>query len=54
VWVRERAGYAYHSPKWMQHDGGWSQERAGWTRHDHDGDGVPNGMDRQPENPRRN
>ncbi len=54
TWVRERPGYAYHSPKWVQRDGRWSQERASWSRGDRDGDGVPNRVDRQPDNPRRN
>jgi hypothetical protein len=54
TWVRERPGYAYHSPKWVEHDGRWSQERAHWARHDRDGDGVPDSMDHQPDNPRRN
>jgi len=54
TWVHERPGYAYHSPKWVEHDGRWSQERAHWARHDRDGDGVPNDMDHQPDNPRRN
>ena len=54
TWVRERPGYAYHSPTWVERDGRWSMERARWARGDRDGDGVPNGMDRQPDNPRRN
>jgi hypothetical protein len=54
TWVRERPGYAYHTPKWVEHDGRWSQERAHWARHDRDGDGVPDNMDHQPDNPRRN
>jgi len=38
----------------VEHDGRWSQERAHWARHDRDGDGVPDSMDHQPDNPRRN
>ncbi len=54
TWVRERRGYAYHSPNWVERNGRWSMERARWARADRDGDGVPNSMDRHPDNPRRN
>jgi hypothetical protein len=53
-WVRERKGYVYHQPVWEQHDGGWRMQRGNWVRGDRDGDGVPNRVDNQPDNPRRN
>ncbi len=53
-WVRERRGYSYNEPRWVESNGRWSQERARWTRRDRDGDGVPDRMDRHPDNPRRN
>lgn len=54
TWVRERPGYAYHSPNWVERNGRWSMQSARWARSDRDGDGVPNRVDRQPDNPRRN
>lgn len=53
VWVRERRGYAYADPGWVQHDGRWEFRRGGWARGDRDHDGVPNGVDNHPNNPRR-
>ncbi len=66
-WVRERKGYAYLEPRWVERDGRWHMERRGWARHDRDhdgvpnrvdrdrdGDGVPNRLDRHPNNPKRN
>jgi hypothetical protein len=54
TWIRERRGYRYVQPTWAQHDGRWSMEGGGWKHGDSDGDGVPNGRDRAPNDPRRN
>lgn len=51
VWVRSRPGYAYRQPEWRQDGDRWEMRRGGWDR---DGDGVPNRMDRRPNNPNRN
>ena len=53
-WVKEKKGYHYHSPQWVESNGRWSMEQGRWARADSDHDGVPNGVDRQPENPRKN
>ena len=53
-WVRDRPGYRYNAPTWKERDGRWALERGRWSRGDRDGDGVPNRLDRQPNNPRRN
>src|SRR6476659_4712832 len=47
-WVRERRGYAYAQPKWEQREGKWELQRGRWARGDRDGDGVPNRLDRRP------
>jgi hypothetical protein len=52
-WMRERPGYRYNAPRWEQRDGRWAMDRGRWMRGDRDGDGVPNGMDRRPDDPRR-
>ena len=52
-WERERRGYRYNEPKWVERDGRWYMERGGWRRGDRDGDGVPNRLDRRPDNPNR-
>lgn len=53
TWVRERRGYVYHQPTWVQDGDRWRFNRAAWARGDRDHDGVPNGRDRHPDNPRR-
>jgi hypothetical protein len=52
-WVRERRGYHYNQPAWSQRDGNWHLARGSWSRGDRDGDGVPNRLDRAPDNPNR-
>ena len=54
-WVRARPGYAYEAPRWVHNNGRWQMEEGRWarTRRDRDGDGVPNRMDRAPNNPNR-
>ena len=54
-WERSRAGYAYVQPNWIQRDNRWQLERGGWRRgdRDRDRDGVPNRLDRAPNNPYR-
>ena len=52
-WERERAGYRYNPPAWTQRDNRWQFERGRWNRGDRDGDGVPNALDRAPNNPNR-
>jgi len=53
-WMRERQGYRYDAPRWQERDGRWTQERGRWSRRDRDRDGVPNGQDGRPDDPRRN
>ena len=67
VWVkghfeRERHGMYWHPNRWVQNDGRWSLEHGHWDRErfaenerrgDRDGDGVPNRLDRAPNNPYR-
>lgn len=55
-WVKERPGYRYDAPRWVQNGRYWQQQRGGWQRVDHrrgdrDGDGVPNRFDQRPNNP---
>ena len=54
-WMRARPGYAYRSPRWVQNNGRWEMRQGNWARGrgDRDGDGVPNRMDRRPNNPNR-
>jgi hypothetical protein len=53
TWIRERRGYQYNQPTWQERNGRWHMERGGWRRGDRDGDGVPNRLDRAPNNPNR-
>jgi hypothetical protein len=50
-WERVRPGYVWHRPEWRQGDRGWEMERGGWRHGDRDG--VPNRLDRRPDNPNR-
>jgi WXXGXW repeat (2 copies) len=51
-WERERVGYKFVEPRWVERNNGWALERGRWNPADRDGDGVPNYRDRQPDNPR--
>ena len=51
--VKARRGYHYAEPTWVERDGRWYREGGVWRRGDRDGDGVPNRVDRAPDNPRR-
>jgi hypothetical protein len=44
-WLRERPGYAYWQPRWVERDGRWWLERGQWARGDRDRDGIPNRRD---------
>jgi len=50
---RERRGYRFVEPRWVERDNRWHLERGRWARADRDGDGVPNRLDNHPNNPRR-
>jgi hypothetical protein len=52
-WERERRGYHYNQPTWAQREDRWELQRGRWSRGDRDGDGVPNSVDRAPDNPNR-
>jgi len=52
-WVRERQGYAYAPHRWVETNGRWNLERGHFNPSDRDGDGVPNRLDRAPDNPNR-
>jgi hypothetical protein len=54
TWVRERPGYVYAQPNWVEDNGRWNLQAGRWSRRlDRDGDGVPNGQDRRPNDPHR-
>jgi hypothetical protein len=53
-WVRHRPGYVYDQARWVERDGRWLYVAPNWRRHrDSDGDGVPDRLDRAPNNPYR-
>lgn len=52
-WQRARRGYVYSQPTWVQQGEHWRLNRGAWARGDRDHDGVPNRVDRHPDNPRR-
>ena len=52
-WERARKGYHYNQPTWTQHNDRWQLESGRWNKGDRDGDGVPNSIDRAPDNPTR-
>jgi hypothetical protein len=51
TWVKERPGYTYYAPAWVETNGHWERREARWGRRDDDRDGIPNAVDRHPENP---
>lgn len=53
TWMRERPGYVYTQPMWVERNGRWYRQGGAWARHDRDGDGVPNAVDRRPNDPNR-
>jgi hypothetical protein len=56
-WVRERRGSHWVPDRWVERDGRWVLMAGHWERggrnRDRDADGVPNRMDRAPNNPNR-
>ena len=52
-WERDRKGYYRTAPAWTQRGDRWQLERGRWNRGDRDRDGVPNSVDRAPDNPNR-
>ena len=52
-WERNRKGYHYNQSTWVQHDNRWQLQRGGWNKGDRDHDGVPNAVDRAPNDPTR-
>lgn len=53
TWVRARPGYVYNAPTWVERNGRWELRRGAWARGDRDHDGVPNAVDRRPNDPTR-
>ncbi len=51
--IAARPGQIYRPPVWVERGGRWEFERRGWGRGDRDGDGVPNRVDRRPNDPYR-
>lgn len=48
-WLRERPGYYYTQPQWIQSNGHWVRHEGRWDRRgrgDMDRDGIPNRYDR--------
>lgn len=52
-WVKVRKGYHYTQPAWVEENGRWRYNAGAWRRGDRDGDGVPNAVDRRPNNPNK-
>ena len=52
-WERQRKGFHFAQPVWVQRDDRWHLQRGHWRKGDRDGDGVPNVVDRAPDNPYR-
>jgi WXXGXW repeat (2 copies) len=52
-WEAQRPGHYWSQSTWTQHDNRWQLDRGHWNKGDRDGDGVPNSVDRAPDNPVR-
>jgi hypothetical protein len=54
-WVRERRGHHWVADSWAERNGRWAYQAGHWERggRDRDRDGVPNRIDRAPNNPYR-
>ncbi|MDB5872043.1 MAG: hypothetical protein JWQ07_1485 [Ramlibacter sp.] len=52
-WLRARRGQHWEAPQWVERNGQWEMRQGRWARGDRDGDGVPNRMDRAPNNPNK-
>lgn len=52
-WVRHRPGHFYQPSRWYERGGRYYHRRGAWHLADSDRDGVRNGRDRAPYNPRR-
>ena len=50
TWVKARHGHHYQPHRWVERNGGWYLDRGRWDR---DGDGIPDRVDRHPNNPYR-
>lgn len=50
TWVKARHGHRYTPHRWVERNGGWYMERGRWDR---DRDGIPDRVDRHPNNPYR-
>ena len=48
--VRERPGYRYDPPQWVEDHGSWRMRAGHWGRGDRDHDGIPNRVDRDRDN----
>ena len=48
-WLRDRPGYVYSRPTWVERDGRWYMEQSRWDRRgrDRDRDGIPDRMERR-------
>jgi hypothetical protein len=52
-WEKDRKGYHYTQSTWVQQDNRWQLHQGGWNKGDRDHDGVPNSVDRAPNDPTR-
>jgi len=52
-WERSRPGHYYQPNQWEKSNNGWRMKQGGWQRGDRDGDGVPDRLDKKPNNPNR-
>jgi hypothetical protein len=51
-WEKERPGYHFVQPTWKEQNR-WEYHGGRWNKGDRDGDGVPNSVDRRPDNPNK-